>query len=94
MFTSVVRSALKTSAVCQKESISNPTFENRAFYVGHYTKIPRRIALPQILRLAQLVRNSMHFIETKIELLTLHEPPYPGLYSNPDYSSNILTPFH
>ena len=33
-------------------------------------------------------------MERKIVLPALHEPPLPGLYSNPDNSSNILTPFH
>ena len=40
-----------------KDGVSNPTSESRTFYVWHYSKIPRRIALPQKLRLAQLVRK-------------------------------------
>jgi hypothetical protein len=38
-----------------KEGASNPTFESRTCYVGHNSVIPRRIALPQKLRLAYLL---------------------------------------
>jgi hypothetical protein len=48
-----------------KEGNSNPAFESRTCCVGYSSIIPRRIALPQKLRLVQLVKKFPTFYETE-----------------------------
>ena len=56
---------IKDISSMPKESISNPTFESRTCYVGHFSIIPQGKTLPQKLRLAHLFKKFRAFYETE-----------------------------